>query len=223
MTRDQMLAILDGARLALPHVTDQRAVTLWREAVAKVDSDLRQGGPASTSATLAWRQIEIEERFGRGAAASERTRLAARVLLHAFRAISDEAWEHAARSEGYLRRLSPDLTYEITVPTGKPPEPVTFSGRWLVAPDPSAAELDDGAPAGEDGPTAYRGIAVTAGERIVVYTGYLDENWPARLDEYPDLNAAATRTPADDVRRAGAAVVREFNRQAWLRPYRTGT
>ena len=63
------------------------------------------------------------------------------------------------------------------------------------------------------------GVAVLAGERIAVYVAHLDDSRPARLDEYDDLAAAATVMTAEVTRSAGAAVVREFNRQAWLRPY----
>jgi hypothetical protein len=200
MNRVQMLAVLHGARLALPHLADRSAAERWSTVVAEIDGQLSAGDvpAAKTSAGLAGRRVEIDERFGdRSArpgdravrpedrpARSEPAVLVAQVLKYTFRAIADADWEQAARAEESLRRLSPDLMYEIT---GE------VVGQWLVEPGEGSV-----------------GVAATRSGKIVV-------SREGRLDEYDDLAAAANELPADVVRRAADAVVREFNRQAWIK------
>jgi hypothetical protein len=207
MNREQMLAVLHGARLALPHLPDRSAAERWSAVVMEIDSHLSGGDleGAKTAAGLAGRRIEIGERFGdrstrpeaqpagpeelpeERAARSEQAVLVAQVLKHTFRAIADGDWEQAARSEECLRRLSPDLGYEISV------DGQDFAGRWLVEPVEGRV-----------------GVAATRSGKIVVARA------GAGLDEYDDLAAAAKDLPADVVRQAADRLVREFNRQAWI-------
>jgi hypothetical protein len=197
MNREQMLAVLYGARLALPHLPDRSTAERWSAVVTEIDSHLADGDleGAKAAAGLAGRRIEIDERFGdrstgpeERSARPEQAVLVAQVLKHTFRAIADADWEQAARSEECLRRLSPDLGYEISVDGGD------FAGRWLV--EPAEGRV---------------GVAATrSGKVVVVRAG-------AGLDEYDDLAAAAKDLPTDVVRQAADRLVREFNRGAWIK------
>jgi len=192
MNREQMVAVLQGARLALPHLPDRSAAERWSTVVAEIDSHLSGGdvAGAKTAAGLAGRRIEIDERFGDRSTRSEPVALVGEVLKYTFRAIADADWGQAARAEESLRQLSPDLMYEIGG---------DVAGRWLVEPG--------------SGPV---GVATTrAGKIVVARAG-------AGLDEYDDLAAAAKDLPVDVVRRAADSVVREFNRQAWIAREATG-
>jgi hypothetical protein len=126
----------------------------------------------------------------------------------AFRAVARDSWDDAAEAETYLRRLAPDLMFELSVDIGQP-APANFTGRWLVEPHPATARR-------ERQPDSYCGVAQTGQGRVIVYLADLDDRLPGRLDEYDDLAAAARALPEHVLRRATAAVVREFNRQAWL-------
>jgi hypothetical protein len=200
MNREQMLAVLYGARLALPHLPDRSAAERWSAVVAEIDGHLSGGDVegAKSAAGLAGRRVEIDERFGDRSAGSssgpeeqlarsEQAVLVARVLKHTFRAIAEADWEQAARSEECLRRLSPDLGYEISV-DGR-----DFAGRWLV--EPAEGRV---------------GVATTRSGKIVVARA------GGGLDEYDDLAAAAKDLPVEVVRQAADRLVREFNRQAWI-------
>jgi hypothetical protein len=188
----QMPAVLHGARLALPHLPDRPAAERWSVVAAEIDSQLSAGdlAAARTAAGLAGRRIEIDERFGdRSTRPGDRsTPLVAQVLKHTFRAIADADWEQAERAEESLRRLSPDLMYEITVDPGQ-----TFAGRWLVEPAEGSV-----------------GVAATRSGKIVVSRA------GTALENYDDLAAAAKDLPTDVVRQAADRLVREFNRAAWL-------
>jgi hypothetical protein len=188
MNREQMLAVLDGAHLALPHLPDRSAADRWSAVVAEIDSHLSSGdvAGAKTAAGLAGRRVEIDERFGDRATRSEPEALVGQVLKHTFRALADDDWEQAARSEECLRRLSPDLGYEISV------DGQNFAGRWLV--EPAEGRV---------------GVAATRSGKVAVLR-------EGQLDEYDDLAAAAKDLPVDVVRQAADQLVREFNRQAWI-------
>jgi hypothetical protein len=137
--------------------------------------------------------------------------LAERAVISAFRAVARDSWDDAAEADTYLRRLAPDLMFELSIDIGQP-APVSFTGQWLVEPRPAAARR-------EGRPDSYCGVARTSRGRVIVYLADLDDRLPGRLDEYDDLAAAAKALPEHVIRRATAAMVREFNRQAWLRRF----
>jgi hypothetical protein len=72
----------------------------------------------------------------------------------------------------------------ISLEVGKPALTVSFTGRWLVEPEPD--ETRGGSDAG-----AYWGIALTKRGRIAVYIAHVNEMWPAALRDYDSLDQAA--------------------------------
>jgi hypothetical protein len=252
MTRNQMRAILQGARMALPYLAGHpRAEAM--DAIENLDAALERGerrirATAANYAELVGLRIEARiamESAGQseqgtagpgaadpddadsGVAASgavapdagrsevtgpPRPVLAEWAVVHALHALARADWDHVAESEAYLRRIAPDLMFEITVPVGQPPVPTTFAGRWLVPPDPATARRGGGL-------GSYRGVAETRQGHILVYVADVAGRRPAHLEEYADLAAAAGVLPAAVLRQASAAVIREFNRQAWLRDF----
>jgi hypothetical protein len=237
MTRNQMRAILQGARMALPYLAGHpRAEAM--DAVENLDAALARGercirATAANYAELMGLRIEARiamESAGQpdpgpvsaesggpdagrpDAAGTPRPVLAEWAVVHALHALARADWDHVAESEAYLRRIAPDLMFEITVPVGQPPVPTTFAGRWLLPPDPAAARRRGGL-------GSYRGVAETRQGHILVYIADIEGRRPAHLEEYADLAAAARVLPAAVLRRASAAVIREFNRQAWLRDF----
>lgn len=105
------------------------------------------------------------------------------------------AWLRLARSEMDV----------ITVQVGEPSLTVGFNGRWLIEPDSDETRTgENGYDAG-----AYWGVALTKRGRIAVYTAHCNDRWPARLDDYDDLNGAAPHLPADIFVRAAAELGEE--------------
>jgi hypothetical protein len=213
---NQIRAILHGARMALPYLTG-RAYNEARDAIENLYAVLDRRAPqirdaAANYVSLMELRSEVRaamESGGMCAPIPVRAVLAERAVVCAFRAVAHNSWDDAAEAEAYLRRLAPDLMFELSVDIGQP-APVTFTGRWLVEPQPVTDRQ-------ERRPDAYCGVAQTSDGRVVVYLADLDDQLPGRLDEYADLAAAARALPGHLTRRATAAVVREFNRQAWLR------
>ena len=75
---------------------------------------------------------------------------------------------------------------------------IGFTGRWLVDPDPD--ETRGGADAG-----AYWGVALTQRGRIAVYVAHVNDGWPASLNDYSSLDAAADDdVPEEIIARAAA-------------------
>jgi hypothetical protein len=220
-----MRAVLQGARMALPFLTGPPGAEA-RDAVENLSAALDRGerrirAMAGTYLALlelrkdAVVKVEGDDAPGDSARPSipEPSVLAEQAIEHALRAVTRADWDHVAEAETYLRRLAPDLMFDLTVEVGQPPAPITFAGRWLVEPDPATTRR-------EDDRHSYCGVAETRPGPVAVYHGYLDGCRPARLDRYDDLAAAADALPVRIVRRASTAVIREFNRQAWLRDFR---
>jgi hypothetical protein len=65
---------------------------------------------------------------------------------------------------------------------------LSFTGRWLVEPDPDETRAGDDA-------GAFWGVALTQRGRIAVYVAHVNHGWPASLNDYPSLDTAAN----DDV------------------------
>lgn len=101
----------------------------------------------------------------------------------------------------WLRLAARGDMEKITVEVGEPSLTVGFRGRWLVYPDrDETRSTEEGQDAG-----AYWGLALTGRGRIAVYTAHCNERWPASLDDYDSLDAAADNgTPADIIARAAA-------------------
>jgi hypothetical protein len=215
---NQIRAVLHGARMALPYLVG-RACNEARDAVENLlavlerrPSQIRDA--AANYVSLMELRSEVRAAMSSGGMSSPipvRAVLAERAVVSAFRAVAHDSWDEAAKAERYLRQLAPDLMFELSIDVGQPAR-AGFTGRWLVEPDPAAA--------GREGrPDSYCGVAQTSQGRVVVYLPDLDHALPGRLDEYDDLAAAAEALPEPLIRRATAAVVREFNRQAWLRRF----
>jgi len=175
MNREQMLAVLHGARLALPHLPDRSAAERWSAVVAEIGSHLSGGDleGAKTAAGLAGRRIEIDERFGERSTQPEPAVLAIQALKHTFRALADEDWEQAAQSEECLRRLSPDLMYAIAG---------DLVGRWLVEPAEGTV-----------------GVAVTRSGKVVVSRGGALDEYDDLAAAAKDLPVDVVRRAADSV------------------------
>ncbi|MGC9668427.1 hypothetical protein ACNTMW_17950 [Planosporangium sp. 12N6] len=218
MNSDQVRAVLQGARLALPYLTG-RAHREARDAIENLFAVLERRAPqirdaAANYVSLMELRSEVRAAMQSGgmiAPIPVRAMLAERAVVCAFRAVARDNWHDAAEAETWLRRLSPDLMFELSIDIGQP-APATFTGRWLVEPHPAAQRR-------EGQPDSYCGVAQTDRGSVIVYLADLDERLPGRLDEYDDLAAAAKALPDHIVLRATAAVVREFNRQAWLRQF----
>jgi hypothetical protein len=204
--------------MALPYLTG-RAYTEARDAVDNLFAVLERRAPqireaAANYVSLMELRSEVRaamESDGMCSPIPVRAVLAERAVVCAFWAVARNSWDDAAEAESYLRRLAPDLMFELSVDIGRP-APVNFTGRWLVEPHPATARR-------EGDPDSYCGVALTRQGRVIVYLADLDDRLPGRLDEYDDLAAAAKALPVHVLRRATAAVVREFNRQAWLREF----
>jgi hypothetical protein len=204
--------------MALPYLTG-RAHTEARDAVDNLFAVLERRAPqirdaAANYVSLMELRSEVRAAMESGGMSSPipvRAVVAERAVVCAFRAVANNSWDDAAEAETYLRRLAPDLMFELSVDIGQP-APANFTGRWLVEPYPAAARR-------EGQPDSYCGVAQTSEGHVIVYLADLDERLPGRLDEYDDLAAAAGALPGHVLRWATTAVVREFNRQAWLREY----
>ncbi len=215
MNREQMLAVLHGARLALPHLPDRSAIEGWAAVVAEIDSHLSSGdlAGAKTAAGLAGRRIEIDERFGdRSARQGDRPPAPEDPAAAAPEDPATGPGERPARSEQevlvaqvlkYTFRAIADGDWEQAMqseeclrrlsPDLMYPIAGDLVGRWLVEPAEGTV-----------------GVAVTRSGKVVV-------SREGALDEYDDLAAAAKDLPVDVVRRAADSVVREFNRKAWIK------
>jgi hypothetical protein len=215
---NQIRAVLHGARTALPYLTG-RAYSEARDAVENLFAVLERRAPqirdaAANYVSLMELRSEVRaamESGGMNSPIPVRAVLAERAVICAFRAVARESWHDAAEAETYLRRLAPDLMFALSVDIGQP-APVSFTGRWLVEPQAAAARRNGR-------PDSCCGVAQTNEGRVIVYLADLDGRLPGRLDEYEDLATAARALPEHVTRRATAAVVREFNRQAWLRQF----
>jgi Post-segregation antitoxin CcdA len=98
----------------------------------------------------------------------------------------------------WLRRAAGSEMEKITVEVGEPSLTIGFTGRWLVEPDPD--ETRGGSDAG-----AYWGVALTQRGRIAVYVAHVNDGWPASLNDYPSLDAAANdNVPEEIIVRAAA-------------------
>jgi len=96
-----------------------------------------------------------------------------------------------------LEQASGDME-KIIVEVGYPSLTVGFTGRWLVEPDPDETR-------GGDDAGAYWGIALTQRGRIAVYVAHCNDGWPASLNDYSSLDAAANDdVPAVIIVRAAA-------------------
>jgi hypothetical protein len=218
VNRDQIRAVLHGARLALPYLTG-RAHAEARDAVENLFAVLERRAPqireaAANYVSLMELRSEVRAAMAGGGMSCPmpvRAVLAERAVVCAFRAVARDCWDDAVEAETYLRRLAPDLMFELSVDIGQP-APANFTGRWLVEPPPATARR-------EPQPDSYCGVAQTSQGRVIVYLADLDDRLPGRLDEYDDLAAAARVLPEHVLRRATTAVVREFNRQTWLRRF----
>jgi hypothetical protein len=219
MTRNQTRAILQGARMALPCLGGRLHAEAW-DAFENLYAALDRREPRICDIASAY--VELIELHGDVRRAMEgetlpvavplRAILAERATVSALRAVAEDSWDHAVESDAFLRRLAPDLMFDLTVDVGLPPARTAFAGRWLVEPHPAVTLRDDGV-------ESYCGVAQTRPDGVAVYRAYLDPHVPGRLDRYGDLAAVAAVLPADIVRRAATTVVREFNRQAWLRAF----
>ncbi|GAA1824431.1 hypothetical protein HC028_24795 [Planosporangium flavigriseum] len=204
--------------MGLPYLTG-RAYNEARDAVENLFAVLERRAPqirdaAANYVSLMELRSEVRvamESRGMGAPIPVRAVLAERAVISAFRAVARDSWDDAAESENCLRRLAPDLMFDLSIDIGQP-APVSFTGRWLLEPRPAAARR-------EGQPDSYCGVAQTRGGRIIVYLADLDSRLPGRLDEYDDLAAAARALPAHLTRQLTASVVCEFNRQMWLRQH----
>jgi hypothetical protein len=215
---NQIRAVLHGARMALPYLAG-RAYNEARDAVDNLlavlerrPSQIRDA--AANYVSLMELRSEVRAAMSSGGMSSPipvRTVQAERAVVSAFRAVSHDSWDEAVKADRYLRQLAPDLMFELSVDIGQPAR-ADFTGWWLVEPYPATARR-------EGRPDSCCGVAQTRQGRVVVYLADLDRRLPGRLDEYEDLAAAAKALPEHLIRRASAAVVREFNRQEWLRRY----
>jgi hypothetical protein len=204
--------------LALPYLTG-RAHTEAKDAIENLFAVLERRAPqigdaAANYVSLMELRSEVRAAMqsgGMSAPVPVRAVLAERSVVCALRAVARDNWDDEVEAETYLRRLSPDLMFELSVDIGQPAR-ANFTGRWLVEPHPATGRR-------ERQPDSYCGVAQTRRGSVIVYLADLDERLPGRLDEYDDLAAAAKTLPDRVVRRATAAVVREFNRQTWLREF----
>jgi hypothetical protein len=81
---------------------------------------------------------------------------------------------------------------KITVEVGQPSLTVGFTGRWLVEPDPDSTR-------GGNDAGAYWGVALTQRGRIAVYVAHVNERWPASLNDYDSLDAAANADVPEEI------------------------
>lgn len=112
-----------------------------------------------------------------------------------------------AALRGYLAGLDEPAADEITVSVGNHRTgdewDEQFIGRWLVEPDPNDTRT------GEEGYDrgAYWGMALTKRGRIAVYVAHCNGRWPGRLNDYDDLDTAASNNvPADIIAMAANAL-----------------
>jgi hypothetical protein len=104
------------------------------------------------------------------------------------------------RARDLLRLCGEGQMEKITVDVGDPALTVGFTGRWLVEPDMELTRTsEDGYDNG-----AYWGIALTRRGRIAVFTGHVNDRWPASLKDYDSLDQAAAHLPADIIARAAS-------------------
>lgn len=113
------------------------------------------------------------------------------------KALETELERHEAR-----RRLVNEME-ELEVELWGPNEQryrATFTGRWLVEPDPDETRTsEEFAPSGgQYDAGAYWGVAVTAKRNIAVYTAHSNEAWAPSLDTFDTLqDAQDDGVPAD--------------------------
>lgn len=95
----------------------------------------------------------------------------------------------------------------ITVETGEDYNITKgFHGRWLIIADPDKTRTaEDGYDAG-----AYWGVAVTAKNRIAVYTAHCNEGFAAQLDDFDTLEDAKDELPEDIYAEAAAALGEDY-------------
>lgn len=221
MNSNQIRAVLHGARTALPYLTG-RVHNEARDAIENLFAVLDRCAPQIRDAAanyVALMELRSEVRAamecgGMTPPVPVRAVLAERAVVCALEAVARDSWHDAAEADRYLRRLAPDLMFELAVDIGLP-EPAVLTGRWLVEPPPPAARR-------EGQPDTYFGVAQTGHGRVVVYLADHDSRCPGRLTEYADLAAAAAVLPEQVTRRAAAAIVREHSRQEWLRRFAGG-
>jgi hypothetical protein len=107
-------------------------------------------------------------------------------------------WARRVVREAAREREQGQGMEKITVEVGEPSLTVGFTGRWLVEPD------TDGTRGGDDA-GAYWGVALTQRGRIAVYVAHVNDGWPASLNDYPSLDAAANDgVPEEIIARAAA-------------------
>ena len=94
----------------------------------------------------------------------------------------------AAPTDGEFQRIIVD----VGGGDADPILPVGFMGRWLVEPEPD--ETRGGPDAG-----AYWGVALTKRGNIAVYVAHVNDGWPARLDDYSNLDAAAEHGVPEEI------------------------
>ncbi|NJC70519.1 hypothetical protein HC031_12465 [Planosporangium thailandense] len=218
MNRNQIRAVLHGARAALPYLTG-RVYNEARDAIENLFAVLERRAPqvrdaAANYVALMELRSEVRAAMESGGLTPPipvRAVLAERAVVCTLRAVAHDSWDDAADADRYLRRLAPDLMFELTVDMG-PASPAAFTGRWLVEPPPPAARR-------EGQPETYCGVAQLGHGRVLVYLADLDDRLPGWLAEFDDLAAAAEILPAHVTRYAAAAIVREHNRQEWLRRF----
>lgn len=109
-------------------------------------------------------------------------------------------------ARSHLQRKSAPEMETITVDVGEPNRKVGFIGRWLVEPHfQETRSTEAGYDAG-----AYWGVARTKRGRIAVYTAHCNEAWPATLNDYDGLDAAAQKLPENILADAKAALGEEY-------------
>jgi hypothetical protein len=241
MKREQMLAVLHGARLALPHLSDRSAAERWSAVVAEIDSHLSSGDVAGARAAagLAGRRIEIDERFGdRSARPADRSHAPEDAV-----AVGSEDAVAVGSEDAVAVGSGDAVAVGSEDPAARPGDrPVRSEQEVLVARvlkhtfrAIADADWEQAARAEE----SLRQLSPDLGYEISVAGRDLVGRWlvePAegrvgvaatrsgkvvvardgRLDEYDDLAAAAKDLPADVVRQAADRLVREFNRRAWI-------